>query len=199
MHAFDIIFYVITAIFIILGLKRGLIDEITRLSAIVAGFVCALLLYRQIVPWFDTLHLLPQVSTACAFIALFVAAFFLVLIIGIFIKKTVRLTMLGWVDRLCGGCLGLVKAFFIGWVIVIALSSIPFINCSDCFSGSKVFTLLHAISPSLQATVTQRGKQVIQEINDRNILLKAAHHAPAAEDSAQPLSKNTHKRYVHHL
>ena len=196
MHPFDIVIYILAVILIILGIKRGLIDEITRLSGIIAGFVCALLFYRHIAPWFDSLHLPPQVSTACAFVAVFIAVFFIVLILGMFIKKTVRLTMLGWVDRLCGGCLGLIKTFFIGWVAVIALSSIPLINTSEIFSESNVFNLFHSISPTLQAEVTQRGKAALDELSNHTILQQKPHDTTM---HMQPSStKDSTKHHVHH-
>jgi membrane protein required for colicin V production len=196
MHPFDIVIYILAIILMILGIKRGLIDEVTRLSGIIAGFVCSLLFYHQIVPLFDPLHLPPQVSTACAFVAVFVAVFFIVLIIGMFIKKTVQLTMLGWVDRLCGGCLGLIKTFFVGWVAVIALSSIPLVNTSEIFSESKVFNLFHSISPTLQAEVAQRGKAALDEISNRAMLPQKLHDT--AIQTQQPSTKDSTKHHVHH-
>jgi membrane protein required for colicin V production len=196
MHPFDIVFSILAGILFILGIKHGLIDEITRLSGIVAGFMCALIFYHAIVPWFAPLHLPPQVSTACAFVGIFVAVFFVVLIVGMFIKKTVKLTMLTWVDRLCGGFLGVAKVFFMGWVAVIALSSIPLVNTSEVFSDSKVFNFFHSISPTLQAEVTQRGKQVLDEINIRNIISQKPRDS--VSPAQQPLTKDSIKRHVHH-
>jgi len=196
MHIFDIAFIVLAAILIVLGIKRGLIDEVTRLLAVVAGFVCALLFYRNVAQWINTMGLPQQIVTAVSFITLFIAFFMVVLILGTFIKKAARLALLGWIDRLCGGCLGLVKTFFFGWIAVIALSSIPFVNNSDCCAHSRVFSLLHAISPSLQATITQHGSHVLENIQEYT-RPQTTHSDSANESTSQPLSKDTHNRHVH--
>jgi membrane protein required for colicin V production len=197
MHIFDIIFIVFAAILIVLGIKRGLIDEVTRLSAVVVGFVGALLFYRNVAQWVNTMGLPEQLVTAVSFITLFIAVFMVILILGTFIKKAARLALLGWIDRLCGGCLGLVKAFFFGWIVVIALSSIPFVDSSDCCENSRVFSLLHAISPSLQATITQHGNNVVKNIQEHT-QPPATDSVPVSETPSQPLSKDQHNRHVHH-
>jgi membrane protein required for colicin V production len=158
MHAFDIIFGLIAAIFVIVGIRRGFIDEVMRLVAVVAGFICGLLFYRQLAPKLDFLALSPNVTGVIAFLAVFFACVIAIFLVGKIIKKVVTLTMLGWLDRLCGGAVGAVKAFFFGWVFVIAVSALPGASAAPFFRDSPVFSFFVAISPTLKTQVLRGAK-----------------------------------------
>jgi uncharacterized membrane protein required for colicin V production len=66
------------------------------------------------------------------------------------IKKIVHLTVLGWIDRLCGGVLGFVKVFFIVWIVVITATSLPASRVRAWFEPSKCYSFFTAISPVLR-------------------------------------------------
>jgi membrane protein required for colicin V production len=156
MHWFDVVFGVITCILVILGIKRGFIDEVMRLASIVIGFIFALLFYRQFIPRLAFLSLSPQVAVICSFIVIFIGVALAVIVIGKLIKKVIRLTMLGWLDMLCGACIGAIKAFFLGWIFIISVSALPMTSLPRSFKGSSVYSFFTAISPTLKSEVLKR-------------------------------------------
>jgi len=158
MHAFDIVFCLFAAIFIIVGIRRGFIEEVVRLIALVAGFLCGLLLYRQLVPKLSFLSLPPHVAGVVAFLCIFFACTIVLLLLGKIIKKIISLTMLGWLDRLGGGCIGAVKTAVIGWIFVIAATSLPMFCNAKFFRDSRVFSFFVTISPGLKAQVLRHAQ-----------------------------------------
>jgi membrane protein required for colicin V production len=156
MHAFDIIFGAIVLVFVFLGIRRGFIEEVMRFAAIVIGFIGALAFYRQIIPKLSFLSLPSHFTTAIAFLIIFFCIAFGIVCIGKFLKKMVKLTMMGWLDRLCGACLGGMKAFFVGWIFVIIVSSIPIPAFHYFFKDSRSYAFFVAISPVLKSQVLER-------------------------------------------
>lgn len=151
MQTFDIIFGIFSLVLVIWGIRRGFIEEIMRLIAVVAGFIGALVFYRQFIPKITFLKLPPEVAAVASFLIIFLGAVVAIVLLGKLIKKVIRLTMLGWVDRLCGACFGLLKAFFIGWIFVIAIASLPFPGFAGALKKSRTYSFFAAISPVLKA------------------------------------------------
>ncbi|HEX7511171.1 MAG TPA: CvpA family protein [Chitinivibrionales bacterium] len=158
MHAFDIVFYIFSAIFIIIGIRRGFIEEVVRLLALVSGFVCGLVLYKPLMPKLSFLSLAPHVTAVIAFLGIFLGCTILLLLIGKLIKKIVSLAMLGWLDRLGGGLVGALKAIVLGWIFVTAATSLPICDTAKMFRGSPVFSFFVTLSPALKAEVLRRAQ-----------------------------------------
>ena len=157
MQTFDIIFAIFSLILVILGIRRGFIEEIMRLIAVVAGFICALIFYRQFIPKISFLKLPPEFAAVASFIIIFLGVAVAAILLGKIIKKVIRMTMLGMADRMGGACFGLLKAFFIGWIFVIAVSSLPFPGFAWTLKKSRTFSFFAAISPVLKAQALQHG------------------------------------------
>ncbi len=124
MHILDILFAVIGIISIIIGFRRGLVSELFRLLALLAGFLAAYLFYRR---GSEYLTFVPrQLSSTLSFIVLFIVAALVVLGIGWLIRKMIHLTPLGWIDSLLGGVIGLLKTFTLFWMLCLGFTLFPF-------------------------------------------------------------------------
>jgi membrane protein required for colicin V production len=122
MHIFDICAIVLTAVFVLIGIKRGFIQELFRLIAVGGGLIGALLLYKTAFAKLGFLHTPHQIKTIVAFIAVYVALLVGLLLAGWLLKKIIHLSMLGWLDRLWGGVFGFVKAVIIVWICVLLIA-----------------------------------------------------------------------------
>ncbi len=168
MHPFDIVAGCAALLFIILGIKRGFVEEVVRVLAVMCAFFGSLSLYRKGAVYLEWVHLSGSVRSVISFLVIFLAILVAVTLIGILIKKIVHLTVLGWVDRLCGGVLGFVKVFFLVWIIVMAVSSLPIEGLKRWFSPSKSYSFLMAISPVLRAQGLVPGRGPVQNILKAN-------------------------------
>jgi membrane protein required for colicin V production len=153
MNSFDIVFCIFSLVFVILGIFRGFITEVIRLIAVVAGFICGLIFYRQFSVKLSFLHLSQYAVGVVSFLTIFFGCVVIILLVGIILKKVINLTALGWFDRLGGGFVGLIKAFFIAWVFVIAVSSLPFSYGKNFFKDSRAYSFFIGISPVLKASI----------------------------------------------
>jgi uncharacterized membrane protein required for colicin V production len=156
MHAFDIFFGFIALVFVFLGIRRGFIEEVMRLAAIIIGFIGALGFYRPLVPKLSFLTLSMHMTMIVSFLIVFFCIAFGVVCVGKLLKKMIKLTMMGWLDRLCGACMGGMKAFFLGWIFVIIVSSIPAPVIHYFFKGSASYSFFVAISPALKTKALER-------------------------------------------
>jgi uncharacterized membrane protein required for colicin V production len=148
MHTIDIIFILACVFFLIIGIRRGLVGEVFRLLALIAGFCAAFLLYSDVTAFFHFSN--RYFSNALAFILVFLIAAVVIIGIGWVVKKIIHLTPLGWVDYFFGGAIGLFKAVFIFWVICLSFASFPATMKKMNVNRSHVFTMYKKLPCALK-------------------------------------------------
>lgn len=130
---------VLAIIFGILGAKRGLLSELFRFAAFVAGFFIAFLFYRDLQGVMGNFAQNQQFVAATAFIILFVAVFILVTVIGHLLRKFTDIIMLGWIDNVFGLIFGLLKVGVIAWAVCLSIESLPVKKVHAEFDRSIVY------------------------------------------------------------
>lgn len=123
----DWICAVVLFVFSILGFRRGLIGEVVRVAAVLVGLAIA---FSFSSPAADvTNRLFPSFSframRVLLFVFLFVSAAGMVALAGFLIKQVIRLTLLGWVDRLGGTLIGAAKGLLLVGFFVWLLAFVP--------------------------------------------------------------------------
>jgi membrane protein required for colicin V production len=162
MHAIDIVFLVVAAILVAVGVKRGFIGEIFRLLAMVVGFVVAALFYRQVstqLPFSISVNM----KIALAFARLYIVTALVLLVVGWFVRKVVHLTMLGWVDRLCGGGIGFLKALLLAWLVALIVSVLPFERLRTSVESALVYRVFAKLPPKLYAAALEDAQKTIKK------------------------------------
>jgi len=140
MHVVDIVFLCIAAVLTIIGIKRGLITEAFRLAAVAAGLVAAALYYGPAAHLLGFIAAPAGVRVSIAFVAVFVVVLAGVMAVGWAVRKVVHLTVLGWVDRVCGGCIGFAKCVLLAWVFSLAAGALPAPGVHRSLERSVVYT-----------------------------------------------------------
>lgn len=130
MNWVDIVILCTCSVLILLGIKRGLIDQIFSAAAIVGGILCALIFYDIAGEILIRNNLLENRSIAniTGFVAILLFSYIVIQILGWLTSKLVGTLKLGWFNRLSGGALGL--------LIGILISSL-FISAVNLFSGEE--------------------------------------------------------------
>ncbi len=141
MHVLDLIIAGVTIFFVFIGVKRGLIGEFIRLGAMIAGCVSGFIFCRDLAsrPPFAHLPIQSTVKHALAFILIYLICACAVLAAGWLVKKIVHSTPLGWIDRLAGGGIGLLKALLIAYVLCLSISSLPARRIRNDFGKSVIY------------------------------------------------------------
>jgi membrane protein required for colicin V production len=123
MNALDIILIVLAVVSLVYGLFKGLIIEIFTLLSLVLAFFCANMGYSYLAPEIKNQLGLPAFEQVAAYAAIFLVVMVGVTLLGHLMRRLMRLVKLGWLDRLAGGGLGLVKAAVAGAVLVTLLTA----------------------------------------------------------------------------
>ena len=184
MHTIDILFGIAAVFFIVTGVRRGLVGEVFRLFALIAGVAAGFIFYPEVAVVF---HFSNQyVSNALAFIVLFLIAALIVLGFGWVIKKIIHLTPLGWIDYLFGGAIGLVKALFIFWVICLSFASFPATVKKMKVNNSIVF----AAYKKLPAGVKLDAMLKLRDIAKKNVDKKFPEQVKQTEKKIETLKNS---------
>mgnify|MGYP000284375500 CR=1 FL=1 len=204
MHFFDIVILVITAVYAGLGIKRGFISEVFRCAAVVAGFIAALLLYQTAYDRLGFIMMPNQAKTAVAFLLVYIAAAIAVLGAGWLVKKLVRLTLFGWVDRLLGACIGCAKAALLVWILMMCVAIVPHSRIYSMINTSRTYRFFSALPlrlrspaashtlPSLRTVVDiDRPLETLREARER--LGGFREKVDSAKAFADSLKKQAHR------
>lgn len=155
MNFIDLIVIIITSFFLLRGLFRGFVLELTIVIGLIVGYLIAISYYDYL-SFFVFKTYFPQIPDSIASIISF-ALIFIAINIGLrlaasAITKTLKFVMLGWLNRLLGAIFGTIKAVVIMGIAVFLLNLIPF---SDTFlqkagkNESVFYPLLELIGPEL--------------------------------------------------
>ena len=117
MNWLDIIILLPMLVGLVMGIKRGLIIELTGLLAIIAGFVCIRIWGAQATGWLmQQVNWSEAICSVLAHALLFLAVSISLHLIARLLTKLFKTICLGWINRLLGGLFGLVK-----WSLIILL------------------------------------------------------------------------------
>lgn len=139
MHTLDIIFLIMSSVFIIIGIKRGLIGEIIRLSAMIGGFIVAFLYYPDVSAYLPLARVPLSIKNGISFLVVYIIVALIIIALGWGVKRIVHLTVLGWVDRVFGAAIGFFKAAMIAWVFCLSISSFPVERVENNLTKSLVY------------------------------------------------------------
>lgn len=124
----DVIIIAFIAVFAISGIFKGFVRQIVSILAIVFGTWCAFkftgLLAQKANGWIE-IDIAPNTLNLILFIAIFIVVMILAHFIGKGIEGLLRLSLLGWLNRLMGFLFGALKAVII---LSIAVYFINYIN-----------------------------------------------------------------------
>ncbi|WP_086286915.1 CvpA family protein [Campylobacter sp. P0085] len=163
---FDII---IIAVVIILGIKgiiNGLIKEVFGLIGIIGGVIIA---SRNANLVGDLISLyIYQLSDSAEFFFGFLFAllvfWFVCLMLGNLLSKMLKMSGLGFVDRLLGFFVGAAKIFLVLAILVAIVSKISVLNqkISPFFEGSKVYPILLSAGQFIMAMDVSKVKESVE-------------------------------------
>ena len=125
MNILDIILLICFVPAVIQGFRKGFISQVIAIISIIAGVWLSVQFAAPVTSWLaqyieGSEQVLKLVSFALIFIAV-IAAF---AILGKLVEGTVKLIMLGWLNRLLGVVLSLVKAGLIVGLVIMAFCSL---------------------------------------------------------------------------
>lgn len=151
MHILDIILTILGIIFLFLGIKRGLIGELIRLLAMTVGVIVAFLYTHEVIQWscIKNLHLQHELKQIIIFLSIYLICAIIIVLIGRILKRIVHCTPLGWIDRILGAVIGLLKTGIIAYVVCLSISALPIRWVHDTTNDSFIYSTYRTLPASL--------------------------------------------------
>jgi membrane protein required for colicin V production len=122
MNILDIIIIAAIVFFLIRGIFRGIVREIGSLAGVVLGIWLANAYHPQLANLLKGLippgNYLPIIAFALIFLVVLVVCNLL----GWVFKKFFQKIFLGWVDRILGACLALLKGIVLSYLIIVLVT-----------------------------------------------------------------------------
>jgi len=127
----DMVIIVITLLLAIKGFFNGIIKEVFGLIGIIGGIYLAGIYYHQAGMYInENLMTIPNKSAIdlVGFVGVFLLFWIFCIFLGFLIGKILKISALGFIDKLLGFLFGGLKFFLIISIIVASLYQIDFIN-----------------------------------------------------------------------
>lgn len=148
----------ILAFCVIRGVFRGLVNELSSIVGVLAGFYAAYTYYGHISKLLLRWMADPAYANIISFLIIFCLVFLIVGITGVVIKYALNIAFMGWFDRVCGACFGLIKGILI--VSVLFLIFTAFLPKGAPMVKNSIFAPhLALLSEKLAKVVNQEMKQ----------------------------------------
>ena len=158
MNSIDLVVIIVTSFFLLRGLFRGFILELTIVVGLFVGYILAAS-YHELISGILTSYFLQLPESAAdiiSFALIFITINIILRIVAGIITKTLKFAMLGWLNRMLGAVFGTIKSVIILSITIFIFNLIPF---SELFlqkagkNESFFFPLLEMIGPELYKQV----------------------------------------------
>ncbi len=121
----DIVFIVIFGVSILLGIIKGLVRELFSLAFFIIAVILAFLFYGDLGQVFFKSVQNQDIANFSAFVSIFVVILIIGSIITYAIKKLFVIGPLKSIDRILGGCFGMLRGFLLAGILVFLLIVFP--------------------------------------------------------------------------
>ena len=172
MHWLDILILTIVLFFFLVGVSRGLINQIFSLAAVIGGIVSGILFYDLAGKLLIENNLVQTQSSALliGFISVVIASFIIIQILGWLATKLIGTLKLGWLNRLAGGVVGIVIGVVVTF-LVLSWLNISVITSESAVGKSKFYphvkssydTIVVLIPDDLRNGYEQAKKKIAEE------------------------------------
>jgi membrane protein required for colicin V production len=125
MNILDIILLICFVPAVIQGFQKGFISQVIAIISIIAGVWLSVQFASEVTVWLaQYIQGSEQVLKVVSFALIFIAVIAGLALLGRLVEGTVKLIMLGWLNRLLGVVFSLVKAALIVGLVIMAFCSL---------------------------------------------------------------------------
>jgi membrane protein required for colicin V production len=154
MNSLDIALLVVMLFFLIRGIFRGFIKEMTGVAGVIAGFVLANRYYPVAADAIKPFLLNEAYRDAIGFLIIFLVVFIVVGLVGLLLDLIIKLALSKTADGLLGGFIGVVKGVVLSAVVLMTATA--FIGPhSPFFSQSQMWPYVQPLSQGLKRLVPE--------------------------------------------
>jgi membrane protein required for colicin V production len=122
MQIIDIIISTLLVVGLLMGLVKGLVKQVTSLAGLVCGLLVGRAFYMPVGGFFVKIFKLSvEASHITAFVLILILVPLLFSLVGWLLSKLLSAISLGWINRLLGGLVGVLKFALLAGVIITGI------------------------------------------------------------------------------
>ena len=121
----DILILIILGFFTFSGFRNGFIKEAARIVGMVSGFFVAHNFHDDLMPFLEVHIVNPNILTVISYLGVFCITLVIINTLAMVLQKFFELILLGWLNRLLGTLLGLIKGILLVSIIIFILEIAP--------------------------------------------------------------------------
>jgi membrane protein required for colicin V production len=163
MNILDGIFIIIILLSFFRGIIKGMIKEVAFVAAIILAFLGASSGYPPLTAQMKQIIPDPQIAATISYVIVFFAVFLIVLFLGVSFRYMLQGLMLGWVDRLGGGALGLFKGTLVCGLVILLLMTV-FSQDAKILNTSRVAPHMMRITGRMASYIPDHYKDTFRDI-----------------------------------
>ncbi len=163
MNILDGIFIIVILLSLFRGIIKGLIKEVAFVAAIILAFLGASSGYPPLTTQLKQIIPDPEIAATVSYVIVFFAVFLIVLFVGVSFRYMLQGLMLGWLDRLGGGALGVFKGALVCSLIILLLMTV-FSQDAKILNTSRVAPHMMRITGRMSSYIPEHYKEKFQEI-----------------------------------
>jgi len=163
MNILDGIFIIVILLSFFRGIIKGLIKEVAFVAAIILAFLGASSGYPPLTTQMEQIIPDPEIAATVSYVIVFFAVFLIVLFVGVSFRYMLQGLMLGWLDRLGGGALGVLKGALVCGLIILLLMTV-FSQDAKILNTSRVAPHMMRITGRMSSYIPEHYKKTFQEI-----------------------------------
>lgn len=163
MNTLDIILLVVAAIGVIYGLKVGLVKQLTLGAGAIIGLLQATIFYQQAGAEIQELSGWEYwICQALGFMAVLLAVFAIISLAGLLLRLLLKVSLLGWVDRIFGALFSMFVAIAaLAFGVKVSNSFLPENNITG--ETSQQESLLYEKVAKVTFTIIDEVKEEVKD------------------------------------
>jgi len=121
----DILILIIIGFFTFSGFRNGFIKEAARILGMVSGYMTANNFYDDLMPFLEVHISNPNILIVVSYLCIFCITLVIINTLAMLLQRIFELILLGWLNRLLGTLLGLIKGILVVSIIIFILEIAP--------------------------------------------------------------------------
>lgn len=161
----DIVGFCVVGLFLVLGIRHGLVWQVTRLIGMLVAVTLARSISPEITPHFESaLSLHPRACQGIVWFLVFTASLLVAAMIGMVGKRALEAVQLGPMDRMGGGLAGALTGVIVHCALLVLLSAVGSTDwTARTFKGSASASMLDSLSRKTRLLLDAQAAERIVE------------------------------------
>ena len=157
------------ALFGIMGFRDGVVKRVIEILGVFVTLILTARFAAQVNPWMMEQTNVPEgTALLVTWAALFFAGLLLSRLLATLISKMIRLTILGWVDKMGGALVGMALGVFVSSLVLLVISQMPGGNSIKSeYQETSFGQFIYYAAPTFYQTARKLGGQKADEMFKR--------------------------------